>query len=323
MQNWSNSTAATRHLTFLIHDQFSNHGLANLMEPFRAANTLLERKAYEWNILTPDDSPVTSSSGLPVMPSARRSDIGAGDTLFVISSYDHTALVGAGNGALIRRLIGQHRTVASIDTGSWLLAAAGVLDGRRATIHYDLLDAFAERFPAVDVERARWVEDEGVVTCGGAMAGFDLSCEMIGKDHGAALVLEIAQLFMSETAARPRRGGRLGADRRVDRCLSEMAAHIEHPLPIPELARRAGCRQRDLEQRFLKAFGAAPGKVYRRLRLDAGKRLLEQGDMRVAEVALRCGYEDASAFARAFRSEFGSTPRDFLDRKGPAHHGNG
>lgn len=314
MRNWSNSTAATRQITFLVFERFSNHGLANLMEPFRAANSLLRRQVYHWQIITPDDGPVTSSSGLPVMPTLPRKELGRGDLLFVISSYGQKELATPATSAMLRGLARQHDRVCSIDTGSWLLAQAGLLDGRRATIHFDLSDAFAERFPSVDVERMRWVEDGDRITCGGAMAGFDLSCELIGQDHGTALVLEIGQMFMSGMPSQPRTVSRLGGDRRVDRCLSEMADHIETPLSMPELARRAGCRQRDLEQRFRKLFGASPQKVYRRLRLDAGKRMLQEGGLAVAEVALRCGYADASAFARAFREEYGAPPRAFLDR---------
>ncbi|SPF76127.1 HTH-type transcriptional regulator CdhR [Aliiroseovarius pelagivivens] len=314
MRNWSNSIAATRQITFLVFERFSNHGLANLMEPFRAANSLLRRQAYRWQIITPDDGPVTSSSGLPVMPTMPRKDLGRGDLLFVISSYGQKELATPAGSAMLRSLARQHRRVGSIDTGSWLLAQAGLLDGRRATIHFDLSDTFAERFPQVDVERMRWVEDGDRITCGGAMAGFDLACELIGQDHGTALVLEIGQMFLSGMPVQPRTVSRLGGDRRVDRCLSEMAANIETPLSLPELARRAGCRQRDLEQRFRKLFGASPQKVYRRLRLDASKRMLQEGGLAVAEVALRSGYADASAFARAFREEYGAPPRAFLDR---------
>lgn len=316
MQNWSNSTAAPRQFTFLVYESFSNHGLANLMEPFRAANSLLRRQVYRWQIITPDDGPVTSSSGLPVMPTVPRKDLGQGDVLFVISSYGQKEFATPANSAMLRGLAQLHTRVGSIDTGSWLLAQAGLLDGRRATIHFDLSDAFSERFPNVEVARMRWVEDGNRITCGGAMAGFDLSCELIGQDHGAALVLEIGQMFLSGMPSQPRTVSRLGGDRRVDRCLAEMSANIETPLSMPELARRAGCRQRDLEQRFRKLFGAPPQKVYRRLRLDAGKRMLHEGDLAVAEVALRCGYADASAFARAFRVEYGASPRAFLDRGG-------
>ncbi|GHE94302.1 AraC family transcriptional regulator [Aliiroseovarius zhejiangensis] len=310
MQVWSKSTQKPRRIGFLLFDRFSNLALANLLEPLRAANMLLGRQAYEWQIGAPENGVVHSSSGLPVMPTVRLSDLGPGDTLFAVASYDYQAHATPGNAKTLRVLAGRFQTMAGVDTGGWLLAAAGLLDGGRATIHYDLLDAFAERFPTIEVERARWVKDRDRITCSGGMAAYELACDLIKDDHGAALLLEVTQLFMSDSMTTPHALTRVRGDRRVEVCLREMEAHIETPLTIPDLARRSGCRLRDLEQRFARHFGATPRQVYRRLRLNAAKRMLADGGTSIAEVALRAGYGDASAFARAFRAEFGLTPRD-------------
>ncbi|MCK8463735.1 GlxA family transcriptional regulator [Aliiroseovarius sp. S1339] len=309
MQNWSKSSTKTRKIGFLLYDRFSNMALANLLEPLRATNTLVGHSAFEWQICTPDDWVVHSSSGLPIMPTARLSDIGQGDFLFAICSYDHQTHATPANAKILRALAGRFQTMVGVDTGGWVLAAAGLLDGCRATIHFDLLDAFGERFPSIEVERARWVRDGNRITCSGGMAAYDLTCELIGEDHGAALLLELTQMFMSESVTAPHALARVRGDRRVEACLREMEANIETPLPIPELARRSGCRQRDLEQRFERHFGASPQKVYRRLRLNSARRMLEAGGLSIAEVALRAGYADASAFSRAFRVEFGLSPR--------------
>ncbi|WP_289041577.1 helix-turn-helix domain-containing protein [uncultured Aliiroseovarius sp.] len=310
MQYWSKSTRQTRKIGFLLFDRFSNMALANLLEPLRATNTLLGRQAFEWQICTPDNGVVHSSSGLPVMPTTRLGDLGRGDYLCAVSSYGHRSLATPATAKTLRALSDRFDTMVGVDTGAWLLAAAGLLDGHRATIHFDLQDAFGERFPMIDVERARWVRDGSRITCSGGMAAFELTCDLIGADHGAALLLEITRLFMSDSATAPQAMARVRGDRRVDACLREMEANIEAPIPLPVLARQVGCRQRDLEQRFQKHFGATPQKVYRRLRLNAARRMLESGGLSIAEVALRAGYGDASAFSRAFRTEFGLTPRD-------------
>lgn len=310
MQIWSKSSTKSRVIGFLLFNRFSNLALANLLEPLRAANMLLGRNAYEWQICTPDDGVVHTSSGLPVMPMARVSDIGQGDLLFVVASYDYPNHATPTNSKTLRALAGRFQTVAGVDTGGWLLAAARLLNGHRATIHYDLLDVFAERFPNIEVERARWVRDGNRLTCSGGMAAYELTCDLIKEDHGAALLLEITQLFMSDSMVTPHALTQVRVDRRVETCLREMEANIETPLTIPQLARRSGCRQRDLEQRFDRHFGASPQRVYRRLRLNAARRMLADGGLSIAEVALRAGYADASAFSRAFRVEFGQTPRD-------------
>lgn len=308
MHNWKISNAAPREIGILLFDRFSNHCLANAMEPLRAANAMLGREAYRWHILTPDDGPVTSSSGLPVMPTAKLAD-GQGDELLVLSGYGARDLATPACGRLLRAAALRYQVLVGLDTGSWLLAAAGLLNGRQATIHHELHDAFAERFPAVEVRRVRWIRDENRVSCGGAMAAFDLALDSIGATHGAAIALEVAQLFLHAPAQSAQAPAPRHADRRIATCLRAMEAHIETPLSIVQLSELAGCRLRELEQRFHRAFGASPRTVYRRIRLSAAKRLLVAGDMPVAEVALRSGYADASAFARAFRKEFGRTPK--------------
>ena len=308
MQNWSKSDSRTREIAFLLFDRFSNLALANLLEPLRATNTLLGREAYRWRIVTPDDNVAHTSSGLPIMPTARLADIDKGDVVYAVASYDHVRHATAQTRKVLRGLAGRFSSVAGVDAGCWLLGAAGLLDGYRATIHFDLQDAFAEQFTDIEVERARWLQDRNRITGSGGMAAYELTCELIGQDHGAAILLEINQMFMSENATAPQIVARARSDRRVDTCLRAMEANIEVPLTIPALARLSGCRQRDLEARFERHFGASPRKVYRRLRLNAARRMLEAGGLSVAEVSLRSGYADASAFARAFRQEFGLTP---------------
>ncbi|WP_298569523.1 GlxA family transcriptional regulator [uncultured Aliiroseovarius sp.] len=310
MQKWSKTEKQTQRISFLLFDQFSNLALANLLEPLRAANALLGYAAYTWQICTPGDRTVQSSSGLPVMPTTPLGEIGRGDILYVVAGYDHQTHARPATAKMLRALAGHFQVMAGIDTGSWLLGAAGLLDGRRATVHFDRTEAFAERFTSINVQRARWVRDGGRITCSGGMAAFDLACELIGEDHGTALLLELTQLFMSDGSHATQAPPQIRSDRRVDLCLRMMAAQIENPLTIAELARKVDCRQRDLELRFNKHFGATPRQVYKRLRLNAAKRMLIADGLSIAEVGLRVGYADASAFARAFRQEFGCNPRD-------------
>lgn len=311
MQTWQRFSQKTHGIGFLLFDNFSNHCLANAMEPLRAANTLLGRNAYDWHILTPGNIAVTSSSGLPVMPTAQLPDRPGGDALFVISSYGHRNLATAACARMLRAAARRYDTLVGLDTGSWLLAAAGLLDGRTATIHPDLLDSFAEHFPETACLRARFHEDGNRWSCGGAMAAFEIVLRMIGQTHGAALTLEIGAMFMHGggdsllPAAAP-----ATRDRFVAAALGVMYENIETVLPLPEVARWAGCSQRQMEERFQRAFGTTPRQVYRRVRLNSARRLIVSESMPMAEIAHRCGYADASAFSRAFRQEFGIAPRD-------------
>ncbi|MEX0320055.1 MAG: GlxA family transcriptional regulator [Ruegeria sp.] len=308
MQDWSKTPSATQHIGVLLFDGFSNHCLANTVEPLRAANTLSGRALYDWRFLALDPGPVTSSSGLQVSPHDILAQ-SAGDMLVVMPSYGFLGHVGWRTQAALRSAAGRFNVLAGMDTGSWLLAEAGLLDRHRATIHWEELTGFAERFPEIEACRERFVIDGNRITCSGAMAAFDLVMHLIGRDQGQALALEVAQLFMTRDSARSHMGGAGSASGYVNRALAVMQENLEAPLPIPEIARRVGRTQKVLEARMRADLGASPAQVYRRLRLNLARKLVAETDLPVAEIALRAGYDDPSAMTRAFRAEFGQSPR--------------
>jgi transcriptional regulator GlxA family with amidase domain len=309
MQNWAKNSAAVQHIGVLLFEGFSNHCLANTVEPLRAVNTLGGRESYIWHFLTLDGAPVASSSGLQVAPHGRLADA-KGDILVVMPSYGYRDHGGWATQAGLRAAAARFGVIAAMDTGSWLVAEAGLLDGYRATIHWEELTSFAERFPETTTERERFIIDRDRVTCSGAMAAFDLVMHLIGRDHGQALALEVAQLFMTRDSARSHAGGAGPGGKVVNRALALMQEHLEEPLPIAEIARRSGRTQKSLEARMQAELGASPQQVYRRMRLVLARKLVTETDLPVSEIALRCGYQDASAMTRAFRAEFGTTPRD-------------
>jgi transcriptional regulator GlxA family with amidase domain len=147
------------------------------------------------------------------------------------------------------------------------------------------------------------VVDRDRFTCSGARAAYDLIHYLIGETHGQALALEVGQLLM----ARDR--NERGEPTPADQAISLMAAHLEQPLSIGAIARECGQTQKALEQRMQATYGASPRTIYRRLRLNHARKLAQESSLSVREIALRCGYDDPSAFTRAFRAEFGATPR--------------
>jgi len=295
----------------LLFEQFSMHCLANVVEPLRAANTIARRRVFDWQFVTLDGKSVASSSGLPVLPGTALAAAERADILFVMPSYDARAHATPRCLSALREAAQRHGAIAGMDMGSWLLARAGLLNGRRATIHWDEIDAFEETFPEVTVERKRYVIDDTILSSGGAMTAFDLTTRLIGDLYGEGLRLEVAALFMAADAERPNDPLRARARGRVvEAAVALMRTHVEDPLPLPELARRLGVSLRDVETRFAAELGAGPRAVYKSLRLSTARRYVEQSAYPVAEIALRCGYRDASAMTRAFAAEFGVTPRD-------------
>jgi transcriptional regulator GlxA family with amidase domain len=311
MRKWQITAPGPEDVAVLLFPRFSMHCLANVVEPMRAANDIAGRRLYRWQFVTLDGAPVVSSSGLPVVPEARLAAHPGGAMLLVHSSYGFREHAGPGALRALRGAAGRFDRMLGLDTGGWLMAAAGLLDGRRATLHAEELTAFAEAFPEVEAVAERFVDAGDMLTSGGATAAFDLVLELIGRSHGEALKLEVAALFLHVGYAAPARAsGPRGPDV-VDRAVALMAAHLEEPLPIPALARLVGTPPRALGRAFQARLGAPPQRVYKRLRLAEARRLAEGARHSVAEIALRCGYRDAAAMTRAFVQEYGRPPTAF------------
>lgn len=294
--------------SMLLFDGFSNLCLANAVEPLRAANTLSRRTLYRWNFLSLGAAPVQSSSGLPVQAETL-SPQSRGASLFVMPSYGHTSLTSPATTRRLRSAATRFGTLVGLDTGSWLLAHAGLLDGHRATCHWDLLDGLAEAFPDVTVTEDRFVIDGNRASCGGATTTLDLMLELIERRHGAALSLEVAALFMyGERDPRVDPLRLVPAHRSVKAAAALMRRHVEEPWSIDAIADGVGLSRRKLEQACRIHAGLSPAQIYRAIRLAEARRRLEQTRESVAEIALRAGYRDATAMARAFKAEFGISP---------------
>jgi transcriptional regulator GlxA family with amidase domain len=204
---------------------------------------------------------------------------------------------------------GRFGHIAGFDTGSWLMAAAGLLNGRTATIHWDEITAFEETFSQVTVVPDRFTRDGRFLTCGGVTTAFDMVLDLLRRTHGEALHLEVTSLFLpTDKAETGLPGGGRGRNTLANRATGLMRRNLENPLPLPQIARELGVTQRKLEQHFQARFGASPRTVYKRLRLLSAHRYVENADYPIAEIALRCGYQNASAMTRAFVVEFGITP---------------
>ena len=253
MPIWINQSDGTQEIAVLLFNRCSNYCLANTVEPMRAANDALGRTAYRWRLLSLDGEPVTSSSGLQLMPDGKLSDAPGGDALFIQPSYAYRTYGTPACLDALRAAARRFETLAGLDTGSWLLAEAGLLNGYSATIHFDEFDRFSERFPEVTARRERWIVDRDRMSAGGATTAFELVQHLIASTHGAAVSIEIAGLFMQgEDGDRPHEGKTPG-DRRVQRALALMRGNLSQSWPAPP----------DAVNGIWKAGSAAPSAPHR------------------------------------------------------------
>ncbi|MGI9476081.1 MAG: GlxA family transcriptional regulator [Hyphomicrobiaceae bacterium] len=313
-QRWSTVSDWAVPVDILLFDRFSNYCLANLLEPFRAANDIARRKVFNWQTLAIDGGTVTSSSGLQIAVDATIASQRRDGLLFVVSSYGYKDLDTRATRRLLRKAAQTADTIVGLDTGAWLLAGAGLLDGRSATIHWDVADVFSEQFLATTFVQKSFVIDGDVITCGGASTTLDLAHYLISRTAGQSLSLDVGALFMQNSTRATSVAPYIPKSRKTAHALTVMQAAIEKPLTIRDIADHVATTQKQLEREFRREFAASPVQIYQHLRLASARRLLENTHLPVAEIAVRTGYQNPGAMSRAFRLQFGLSPRELRRR---------
>ncbi|MBM3585094.1 MAG: GlxA family transcriptional regulator [Alphaproteobacteria bacterium] len=307
----------TEQVGFLLVDQFSMLAFASAVEPLRSANRMSGRRLYDWRIFSPDGGPVRASNGIPVVPDTAVTAVDRLPTLYVVAGIDGHGFEDKRTFACLRRLARRGCRMGAICTGSHVLAKAGLLDGYRATIHWEDLPAFAEAHPDVTVTHDIFEIDRNRLTCSGGTAGLDMMLHVIAVSHGQALAAQISDQFIHqqirtpESGQRPTVQSRLGvSDPKLIAAVAAMESHLESPLPMAVIAKRAGLSTRQLERAFRRQFGRGPLRYYHELRLNQARLLLMQGENSVLSVAMATGFTSASHFSRRYRAYFNRSPRE-------------
>ncbi|WP_088347730.1 MULTISPECIES: GlxA family transcriptional regulator [Rhodomicrobium] len=302
-------------VTLLLFSGFSLLSFAATLDPMRGANRVLGRPAFRWKLVSMDGADAVASCGLPIPIDGAFDASGRQDALIVIAAFDVTSYATRKTLAALRAGAKRSAIVGGIESGPWLLGFAGLLDGRRATTHWEDLEDFAARFPNVDVRPDRWVVDKTVFTTGGATPALDCMLALIKARTGYSAALNVASLYIYEEA-------RSGADvqpivslgrirdhePRVAEAIRIMETHIDQPLTISAIACRIGISPRGLEMLFLRVVNTSPGAYYLALRLHAARRLVLDTSLPVADIAVRTGFSAIASLSRAFRRQFGLSP---------------
>jgi transcriptional regulator GlxA family with amidase domain len=309
------SQNATQRVGFFLVPGFSMMALSAATEPLRAANRVSGRDVYSWHLLSVDGLEVSSSSGFRLVPEFSIGERGELALLIVVSSLDVTEFHDQRVFAWLRRLAQSNCRLGAVSTGTLLLARAGLLNGYRCTIHWELRHDFAEEFPEIEATRDLFCIDRNRVTCGGGTAALDLMLALIAERHGHFIAAEVAEQFLHTRIRPPGESQRMAVqwrygitDRRMVRVINLMEQNIEHPLHTQTLAQIAGISRRQLERRFLGEFGKTPSRFYVELRLKHAQALLLQSTDSLLAVALKCGFSSASHFGRCFRATYHETP---------------
>ena len=305
-------------LAFLLQPQFSMMAFAAALEPLRAANRVAGRTLYEWPLVSTDGRAVDASNGIAIAVDHDLDGVGQPDLLVACVGLE--PLAAARNARLrgwLRKLAGHGCQVGGITGGAFLLAEAGLLDGRQCAVHWEFAQRFAERYPRSQVVPDLFAVDRGVFTCSGGTAGLDLMLHFIREHHGEALALAVAEQFIHPRIREQDDRQRMAVSTRyrvnhprVVRILERMEASLADPPDLTALAAEAGVTTRQVERLFRQHLGTSPRHFLLRLRLEHARHLLRDSDTPVRGVALDCGFGSTSHFCHSYRRHFGLRPRD-------------
>jgi transcriptional regulator GlxA family with amidase domain len=304
----------TRKLTVAIFPGFQLLDAAGPIAAFEIAGRF-QPGAYEIEVVGPDAGPVASSSGISLAASALPAE--TSDTI-IVSGGDGTRSLPelAKIVAWLKRAAPAARRVTSVCSGAYLLAEAGLLDGRRATTHWGRSDDFARRYPKVDLDADRiFVRDGDVWTSAGITAGIDLALALIEDDLGGEIARRTAQQLVvhqrrpggqSQFSALVELGGRNG---RFAELMDWMRGRLSEPLGVERLAEQAAMSPRHFARAFTAETGLTPAKAVERLRLEAARTAVETSHAPIDRVAEQAGFGDPERMRRAFLRAFGQPPQ--------------
>jgi transcriptional regulator GlxA family with amidase domain len=330
------SAARAHHVVMIAFPGAELLDVVGPLEAFASADALAARgSTYAVTVVAKQAGPVPASSGLTIHATADFGATEAADTILVAggAGVEAAAQDPALRGAL-RQAAAAGRRVGSVCTGALALAAAGLLDGRRAVTHWNWCEHLAARYPAVKVERDPiFLVDRGIWTSAGVTAGIDMALAMIERDHGSKLAVRTAQelvMFRRRPGGQSQFSVELAAaatGSRPMQSLQEWAlAHLEENLSVEALAAQAAMSPRNFARVFQRETGMTPARFVERARLQRARELLETSTKDLETIAASCGYGSADVLARAMLRRLNANPSDYRQRfgaiwrKGEDHH---
>jgi transcriptional regulator GlxA family with amidase domain len=300
--------------------------IAGPLQVFASANEIAARHGdaplYAPRVVSAAAPVVTASAGLGLaaerLPPARA----ALDTLLVAGGPGvHAAAADPALLDWVRARARRARRVASVCTGAFLLAAAGLLDGRRAATHWMHCAELARRFPGIRVEPDPiFVRDGAIWTSAGVTAAIDLALALVEEDAGRSLALAVARhlvMFLKRPGGQAQFSTVLslqGAEDRFGELHSWMAGRLAGDLSLPALAQKAGMSERSFSRRYAEATGITPARAVERLRVEAARRLLSDTGLPVKRIAARCGFGSEETLRRSFLRLLAATPQSYRAR---------
>ena len=307
--------APARRFVFLLLDKFTMLAFASAIEPLRIANRVAGKPVYSWALAGENGRDAVCSNGASFHLDMGLDEIDRDDILLVCGGIDVGRATTKPVLNWLRREARRGVTMGGLCTGAHALAKAGLLDGKKATIHWENQDGFLEEFEEVKLTKSVFVMDGNRWTTAGGTSSLDLMLKVIAADHGEDMANTVADQLIYSTIRTDQDTQRLSIPTRIgvrhpklSQVIQMMEGNIEDPMSPADLAEEVGMSTRQLERLFRRYLNRSPKRYYMELRLQKARNLLMQTDMSVINVALACGFASPSHFSKCYRSHYNTTP---------------
>ncbi len=304
-----------RRFVFVLLEDFTMLSFASAIESLRIANRMSSVPLYSWLLLGEGGDLVRCSAGTTFKVDDDLIDLNRDDTVMICGGIDvqqHTTKKLLG---WLRREARKGLMVGGLCTAGYTLARSGLLDGKKATIHWENQDSFIEEFDEVELTKSVFVIDGNRMTTAGGTSSIDLMLKIIADDHGEELANAVADQLIYSSIRTDQDTQRLSVPTRIgvrhpklSQVIQMMEANIEEPISPSILAKDVGMSTRQLERLFRRYLNRSPKRYYMELRLQKARNLLMQTDMSVINVALACGFASPSHFSKCYRAHYDTTP---------------
>lgn len=300
---------------FLLLNEFTLLSLSAALDTLRVANRLAGRDLFSWMMVGEGGEEVVSSSGAPIRL----------DDRLPVTKYDDVIVVCGGTDVQrattpvvvnwLRREARRGATVAGLSTGAYAMASAGLLIGKKATVHWELQDIFAEQFPSTELTQMSFEIDRNRITTAGGTSSVDMCLAIISSEFGEELAAAVAeQLLYSEIrddklTKRLSLKARFGStNSKVNRAIEIIEEHLEEPINMSLLAEDVGLSLRQLERLFKQFVNRSPKQFQSELRLRKAQLLLQQSDLKLIDIAMICGFSSAGHFSKRYKQYYNEPP---------------
>jgi len=304
-----------RRFVFVLLDQFTLLCYACAVESLRIANRMAGQRLYEWRVIGEGGTEAYCSAGTAFKLDGDLGEVNREDVVVLCGGIDIASATTKPVLNWVRREARRGARIGGLCTAGYSLAKAGLLDGKKATIHWENQDSFIEEFEDVTLTKSVFVTDGKSFTTAGGTASIDLMLKFIADDHGEELASAVADQLIYTAIRTDQDTQRLSVPTRIgvrhpklSSVIHMMENNIEEPRSPSALARDVGMSTRQLERLFRRYLNRSPKRYYMELRLQKARNLLMQTDMSVINVALACGFASPSHFSKCYRAQYKTTP---------------